>query len=291
MAATQETAHPMLILLLLVATGWTAEPRDIAFISKADGTEQRYVELLPPGFDAAQPHDAVIALHGHGSDRWQFIKAARVECQGVRDVAAKQGLIVVSPDYRAKTSWMGPKAEADVVQIVAELKQRHAIDRVFIAGGSMGGTAALIFAALHPDLICGVCSLNGTANMLEYERFQDAIAESYGGTKAEVPDEYSKRSAELWPDRFGMPVAVTTGGKDTIVPPQSVLRLVQKLRQAGRPVLSIHREAGGHSTSYEDTCAAMEFMLREADTRILERQGGKHAAPDPKPQTKGPHRP
>ena len=31
-----------------------------------------------------------------------------------------------------------------------------------------------------------------------------------------------------------------------------------------RRVLSIHREAGGHATTREDTCAAMEFMLREA---------------------------
>ena len=61
-----------------------------------------------------------------------------------------------------------------------------------------------------------------------------------------------------------MPIALTTGGKDTIVPPQSVLRLVEKLQQAKRKVLSIHRESGGHSTTYEDTCTAMEFVLREA---------------------------
>jgi len=162
------TMLPLLILFLQVATNWAAEPQDIAFVSRLDGSEQRYVELLPPEFDAMQPRDVVIALHGHGSDRWQFIKDARGECRGLRDVAAEQGVIVVAPDYRARTSWMGPEAEADVVQIIAELKQRRSIDRVFMAGGSMGGTAALIFAALHPDLIAGVCSLNGTANMLEY---------------------------------------------------------------------------------------------------------------------------
>ena len=68
-------------------------------------------------------------------------------------------MIYVSPDYRAKTSWMGPKAEADVVQIIRDLKKRHRIGRVFITGGSMGGTAALTFAALHPDLVAGVASL------------------------------------------------------------------------------------------------------------------------------------
>lgn len=254
------------VCFLLIATGAVAaEPVDIAFRAAVDGTEQRYIVLPPDDGDAAQVRDVVIALHGHGSDRRQFIYDARGECKGVRDVARKHGLIVVAPDYRAKTSWMGPQAEADVVQIVAELRRRHRIGRVFIAGGSMGGTSALIFAALHPELIAGVCSLNGTANMLEYERFQDAVAASYGGGKAAVPDEYKKRSAELWPERFTMPVVVAVGGRDEVVPPASVLRLAAKLKQAGRPVLVIHRPEGGHSTSYEDTCAAMEFMLREAD--------------------------
>ena len=48
------------------------------------------------------------------------------------------------------------------------------------------------------------------------------------------------------------------------VPPQSVLRLAEALKQAKRRVLSLHRENGGHSTSHEDTMMAMEFMLREA---------------------------
>jgi dipeptidyl aminopeptidase/acylaminoacyl peptidase len=239
-------------------------PQDIAFKADIDGSEQRYVELLPPGFDVSRPQDVVLAFHGHGSDRWQFIKEERGECRGVRDAAAKYGLILVSPDYRARTSWMGPAAEADVVQIIAELKERRPIGRVFLAGGSMGGTAVLTFAVLHPELVAGVCSLNGTANLVEYENFQEARTASFGGTKAAVPLEYRKRSAEFFPDKFTMPVAFTTGGKDESVPPQSVLRLVEKLRLADRKVLSIHREVGGHSTSYEDTLAAMEFILREA---------------------------
>ncbi|MEQ2005688.1 MAG: prolyl oligopeptidase family serine peptidase, partial [Limisphaerales bacterium] len=60
-----------------------------------------------------------------------------------------------------------------------------------------------------------------------------------------------------------MPVAFTTGGKDTLVPPQSVGRLAEKLKQAGRKTLLLHREAGGHATTYEDSTAALEFVLRE----------------------------
>ncbi len=239
-------------------------PLDLEFRAKADGSMQRYVELLPPGFNAAVQHDVLLAFHGHGSDRWQFIRDGRGECKGAREMAARFGMIFVSPDYRAKTSWMGPLAEADTVQLIAELRQRHKVGRVFLVGGSMGRTAVLTFAALHPELVAGVCSLNGTANHVEYDKFQDAIAASFGGTKAQAPEEYKKRSAELWPEKFTMPVSFTTGGRDTLVPPQSVLRLAEKLKQAGRKTLLLHRETGGHATTYEDTVAALEFVLHAA---------------------------
>ena len=104
-----------LLALLPVLKG--SEPKDLVFTAEYDGSEQRYVELLPTGYDPTKVHDVVLAFHGHGSDRWQFINDLRGECKGVRDAAAKYGMIVVSPDYRARTSWMGPAAEADVVVI------------------------------------------------------------------------------------------------------------------------------------------------------------------------------
>ncbi len=254
----------LVLLPLLTSVTFGAEPTDVAFVARRDGTEQRYVELLPANFQPTETHDVLLVLHGHGADRWQFIREDRDECRGVRAVAARHNLILIAPDYRARTSWMGPQAEADVVQIIDDLKQRHLPGRVFLAGGSMGGTAALTFAVLHPELIAGVCSLNGTANLVEYDRFQESIQAAYGGTKTDVPDEYLRRSAEFFPDQLTMPIACTTGGLDDVVPPASVLRLIAVLQQSQRNVLSLHRAAGGHATNYEDTCAALEYILSRA---------------------------
>jgi len=240
------------------------EPVDVAFVADVDGSTERYVELLPPVFDPEATHDLLVALHGHGSDRWQFVRDGRDECRGTREAAARQGAILVSPDYRAPTSWMGPKAEADLVQILAAVRQRHRIGRVIVCGGSMGGTGALTFAALHPDLVDGVCALNGTANLVEYGRFLDAIAASFGGTKDEVPEEYRKRSAEFAPGALAMPVAFTTGGRDDVVPPQSVHRLHEALHALGRDVLLLHRPEGGHDTNLADTAAALDFVFARA---------------------------
>ena len=247
-----------------VVGGAAAQPvtTDVAFTAAVDGTVQRYVVVLPPGFAADASHDVLVALHGHGSDRWQFVRNPRDECRAARDVAAAHRMIYVSPDYRARTSWMGPKAEADVVQIITELKKKYKVSRVFLCGGSMGGSACLTFAVLHPELVDGVASMNGTANFVEYANFQDAIRASFGGTKAEVPHEYRKRSAELWPQKLNMPVGITASGKDTAVPPGSVLRLAKALKAMDRKVLLIYREAAGHSTRYADARAILEFVVR-----------------------------
>src|ERR1041384_2031162 len=258
-------ARNSLLLLVCIGTLQAAElgaPEDCTFKAKVDGSNQRYVEMLPVGFDPAQEHHLLIALHGHGSDRWQYVRETRGECRAARDVAARFAMIFVSPDYRAATSWMGPQAEADLLQIIAEQRAKHHIGKVSVSGASMGGAGALTFAALHPELVDGGVSLNGTANLLEYETFQPALQASFGGTKLQVPQEYKKRSAEYWPERLAMPVALTAGGQDTAVPPQSVIRLAKVLKTLQRPELLLQQDNGGHSTSYEESIAAYEFTIQ-----------------------------
>lgn len=241
-------------------------PTDQSFTSEVDQTVQRYVELRPLKWNSKEPCDVLIALHGHGSDRWQYIREPRGECRGVREVASENGMLFISPDYRASTSWMGPVAEADLSQLIRILRKKYNVRHLFLAGGSMGGTSALIFAALHPEEISGVLAENATANMIEYAGFQDAIAASYGGSKQEKLDEYRRRSAELHADKLTMPIAFTVGGEDRVVPPDSVRRLAESLQQldASR-ILIIDDPQGGHATNLEDTVRAMRFLVQKVD--------------------------
>ena len=94
---TQAIAAFWFVLMLPFISQGT-EPMDVAFVSRADMTEQRYVELMPPDFQSEKLHDVVLVFHGHGSDRWQFIRDHRDECRGVRDIAAQYGLILIAPD-------------------------------------------------------------------------------------------------------------------------------------------------------------------------------------------------
>jgi pimeloyl-ACP methyl ester carboxylesterase len=137
------------------------------------------------------------------------------------------------------------------------------VGKVIVVGGSMGGTAALTFTVLHPELVDGVVSQCGFASLFEPSRHRASIARSFGNPPDRRPDEYRKRSAERAPEKFTMPIAIWTGGRDNSVPPQSAIRFAQVLKSKNpQNVLHIHREKQGHTPGYEDTITLYEFVLK-----------------------------
>ena len=241
--------------------------REMSFVASCDGRTEKYIEIVPTDFNAKA--GALIALHGHGSDRHQFAEDARGECKAAREAAAERGMIFVSPDYRAKTSWMGPKAESDVLDLLAKLRTDRGIEKFYFCGGSMGGASALTFAALHPDLVSGVVAMNPLADHLAFENFQEAIAASFGGDKKSARDEYYRRSAINYPERFTMPVSITVGGADKSVPPESARELARKISFA-RPDLVHFDEVKtrGHVTEYAAAKKAFDEMFARVGKQV-----------------------
>lgn len=250
---------------------------DLSFVASSDGTTQKYVKLTPANLPS-EKIDVVIWLHGHGSDRTQ-VSQSRGECAGSRDFCEENGMLLVSPDYRAKTSWMGPAAEADMLQLLTILKADYSVGRVFFVGGSMGGSSSLTFAGLHPDLVDGVTGFNPLADHTTYENFQDAIAASFGGSKTEVPDEYAKRSAITHVSELAaakVPIALTLGGADTSVPPASARQLAAEINALNPGQVYVDEVATrGHETDYNATLKALRQMLCRANgTDYDEEYGG-----------------
>jgi pimeloyl-ACP methyl ester carboxylesterase len=158
---------------------------------------------------------------------------------------------------------MGPGADDDVAQIIRDVKAKYSVGKVIVVGGSMGGTAALTFTALHPELVDGVVSQCGFANLMDASPHSAAIAKAFGGTPKDKPEEYKRRSADQAVEKFTMPVAIWTGGRDDSVPPQSAMRFAEALKvKYGDRVLHIHRKYEGHRPGYDDTVALYEFVLK-----------------------------
>ena len=85
-----------------------------------------------------------------------------------------------------------------------------------------------------------------------------------------------------------MPVAVTVGGLDTSVPPDSVRRLVQHWQKLGKKdVLMIDRPKVGHETNYDDTVTALEFVIKAAAAKKPAARTDKKAEPAKKAASVG----
>ena len=157
-------------LTVLVLAGLSgllaAEPRteDVAFVAHLDRSTQRYVLITPADFNPVAEHGLMVALHGHGSDRWQFVRDPRDECRSARDVAARHGMLFVSPDYRARTSWMGPAAESDLLQILDDLKRRDryaflmSLDSPDSVADWVTGTLRFSCPRISPPGLAAVCT-------------------------------------------------------------------------------------------------------------------------------------
>ena len=85
-----------------------------------------------------------VILHGHGSGGDQLLKRADIR-DGWTMFLVRHGFSVISPNMGGN-SWMSPAAAADLAAILRREKEVLRWDRLFVAGGSMGGTAALISA-------------------------------------------------------------------------------------------------------------------------------------------------
>ena len=99
------------VVVLAFAYGAFASPVERSFRASCDGSEQKYIVIEPETHKVFA--GVLVALHGHGFDRHQFVEDGRGECKAAREAAIAHGLVFVSTDCRAKCSWMGPKAEAD----------------------------------------------------------------------------------------------------------------------------------------------------------------------------------
>lgn len=233
-----------------------------------EGTREFYYEYVPETFDPNKTSTLIVALHGHGSECGQIFNGVYNEFRATNDFAETHNAVVISPNYGSITSWMGPEGERDLLLILENQKSKRKYDRVVLSGASMGGSSTLTFVALHPDLIDAAVSMNGTANHLEYENFQDAISASFGGSKMEVPLEYKKRSAEYFPENFlNVPIAITLGSLDTVVQPDSARRLAETIQKIGGTVLLLERTDIGHMTPYDESWQAFEFVFNELDSK------------------------
>jgi len=165
--------------------------------------------------------DCVVLLHGHGSTGMQPL--VRKDLKPWLEILGKNRLNVLSPDLRGN-AWMCPAAAADLAELIRKGKKEYGWKRVFLISGSMGGTGALIFGILHPELTDGIGALGAATDLARYARWcaaqplpvhgaiREAIEAHY--SEADYPRHSVCRNAGL----LTMPLFFAHGGADGIIP-------------------------------------------------------------------------
>lgn len=236
----------------------------VEFISALDGRRDWY--LVVPG-KPDQP--CFINLHGHGSAGDQLW--TRPDIRSNLEAAVREGMTVMSPNLRGN-AWMSPAAAADLAQIIVTERRRRIWRKTIIVAGSMGGTSALAFAALRPELVDGVVALGAATDVARYQAWclapdspprtaaiRKAIAEALEA--AYGPADKTPHSASANVARLAMPIVLIHGERDELIPVEEARDLAAKMKTKSN---FVYKEipGGGHDAPLEHWAESLETLIR-----------------------------
>lgn len=178
-----------------------ASPRGyqrMAHVSRLDGSAQPYELFVPPGYRRNRAWPVLITLHGFKGNAGDYFRntfglardwrgGETLDAHGRHGTEPTDGpMIVIGPQGRGQTMYR-QAGEIDILEALADVERRYNVDprRVYITGGSMGGTGAAYIPFRHPGRFAAAAALAGYhdqrvrqdthhAGLSELERFLQA---------------------------------------------------------------------------------------------------------------------
>lgn len=217
------------------------------FKSGVDGTEDFALALPPKDSDIW-----VVCLHGHGSRGDQLFTRPDIKAQWLPDFL-NHGFGILAPNIRGN-SWMCDAAVKDLHALLQEIRRRYGARGFIFVAGSMGGTASLIYASIHPGDVMACIALCPATDLPSYRAFAGtrpapvmkeiaaAIDKSYGDDKGKI----AAHSALARKDALTMPLFIVHATDDPTIPVEQSRMLANAL--AGRPNFKYVEIHGGHDS-------------------------------------------
>lgn len=267
----------LLLLMLLALTVASAAPlpppQRHTFNCSADGSKWPYLVQTPPG----KPVAILLNLHGHYGDETQMMTEGIYDDafgQLRRECLRREWVYVCA--WYGGNSWMGPLGEAGMVDLVGVLKQQWPGLPLYLGGGSMGGTSALILALRQPALFKGVMARCPAADVAAYydwclaraggnptiANIAAAIRLHYTVDGRDLRQELQARSALRQAERLTLRVHLSHGDADSLIPVEWSRELVAKLQGLGRAVRYEEIPGGDHDAPVKgvDWSAVLDYL-------------------------------
>jgi poly(3-hydroxybutyrate) depolymerase len=221
-------------LTLLPVHSAAASDKVVKEILTSQNKQRAYYLFVPESVKAGTPAPLIVLLHGSGRNGFSLVEKWK-------DLAAKEGIIVVGPDSLNPSVWSSPVDGPDSLRdLVEHIKSKHTINprRVYLFGHSGGAVFALYMSLLESQYFAATAIHAG------------AIA------KNDPAIAFAKRKT---------PIAIFVGTKDRFFPLEDVRRTRDDLNKQGFAVELT--EMPGHDHWYYDLAPkinqnAWEFLRK-----------------------------
>ena len=252
------------------------EPHKVTFLSEMDRSAQYYSVLYPANYDPKRKYAVIFSLHGAGVE---------AECLS-NQYSSKDWAFMIFPTNRRPFGFDWQDwGRRDFLEVMEQVKQRHNVDqdRFYLTGHSMGGQGVWHIGLHHPSLFAAIAPLAGWTNFQIYSPF--TLQRSRMLTDPNVL--LSRQRAMLdsnnlyfLPNALHLPIIVTHGEKDKVVPPTHPRLYQEILNQLGYKVL--YREIAekphwwreplvkGRGADVVDNDGIMQFLKRHRLQRFPE---------------------
>ncbi|MEM2058252.1 MAG: prolyl oligopeptidase family serine peptidase [Thermoproteota archaeon] len=202
------------------------------YLSKVDGSVQPYGLLIPTSYEGNRSYPLIVLLHGYKGG-W-----------AIGNYALKEWCIVAGVYARGEVPYM-EIGERDVFEVIEAVKERYNIDedRIYLTGHSMGGRGTWYLGLHRPDVWAAIAPLSARSYYHKQEQAGVEIPQYLWVLLDEKSPMYLAENA------LNLPIFVSHGSEDKVVPVDHSRCIVAQLREMGYTV-EYEEEAGmGHTWS------------------------------------------
>jgi pimeloyl-ACP methyl ester carboxylesterase len=153
---------------------------------------------------------------------------------------------------------MSPAATADLTDLLNDCRKQYGSKGFILLGGSGGASSAMAYACVAPDQVTGVIAMGmcdifarldfaRKSSLPVLQKLAKTAFDAYGGTLEEVPELYRARSVLANAGKLNMPIVLTMGEKDKLIPVEETRKVAQALKD--KPGFRYYEVPGGDHDS------------------------------------------
>ena len=182
----------------------------LAYRSDLDGMLMPYRIYVPTTYDKTRKYPLIVLLHAAACDENTLMMA-----NAFQPIAEERGYLIASVNGRGPYSDFRKEngAQKDLFDVIALMEKYYNVDKdhIFLTGASMGGAGTWNIGFEFRSEFAALASMAGTGTQ----------------TMSYIQDKLTSGKK--------IPVLITMGGKDKLVPVEPAIEVYKKVREAGYP--------------------------------------------------------